>query len=79
MSDNSALRNIPQVEKLLQDGRLAPYAEVLGRSVLADVVRSETERFRESLRAGSAGDADTLIDLHQMPMRLAPPGKDSSG
>lgn len=48
------LRQIPQVEKVLQDEGLQRFFPLLGQGIVADVVRNETGRFRERLLAGEA-------------------------
>ncbi len=50
------------MEKLLASEELAPYAALLGRAVLASIVRQEIEKYRDSLKkSGPLNDAQ-LID-----------------
>ena len=39
MNDNSILRNIPQVEKLLNEDEISRYIPVLGRGTVVDIIR----------------------------------------
>jgi L-seryl-tRNA(Ser) seleniumtransferase len=50
------LRNIPQVEILLQEERLKQYIPLIGRSIVIGILRGETEKFRSAvMNGGSAG------------------------
>ena len=61
MSDNSALRNIPQVEKLLADERFSPYETLLGRDILTSIIRESVDSFRAMLRDNASLSTDDLI------------------
>lgn len=43
-------RNIPQVEKLLQEEGVSRYIPIIGRSAVVDIIRQEISSFRENLR-----------------------------
>jgi len=60
---NELLRNIPQVEKLLQENEIAAFIPVIGRSNVAAIIRRCTERFRENLRAGAETDSGALKSM----------------
>jgi L-seryl-tRNA(Ser) seleniumtransferase len=60
MSDNSALRNIPQVEKLLADERFSPYETLLGRDILTSIIRESVDSFRVLLRDNASLSPDDL-------------------
>jgi len=59
----TALRQIPQVEKTLQHEALQVYPALLGQGIVTDIVREETEKFRESLLRGDALSPDDLVGL----------------
>jgi len=61
MSDTGALRNIPQVDKILNDDALRPFAALLGREVLASIVRAEVDSFRAKLRDDAALTSGDLM------------------
>jgi len=61
MTANDLFRNIPQVEKLLADEELAPFAASLGRSVLVSVIRRETEAFRAALKENGSLTVEELV------------------
>jgi len=52
MDIHSSLRNLPSVEKLLEDERIARRCTLLSRSGVARIVREAVERCRERLRSG---------------------------
>ncbi len=51
---NELLREIPQVEKLMQDNEIAPLAPEIGRGIAADIIRSAVEKYRASVIAGES-------------------------
>lgn len=57
---NELLRNIPQVEKLLQEKEIAAFIPEIGRSNVTAITRKCTDRYRNDLIAGSGADAGTL-------------------
>jgi L-seryl-tRNA(Ser) seleniumtransferase len=64
------LRDIPQVEKLLQQAELKPFIESLGRGIVVRIARDVTERCRRRILSGgesSGGDAlsGTVIACRQ--------------
>ncbi len=60
---NDLLRNIPQVEKLLQENEIAAFIPVIGRSNVTAITRRCTEKFRADLRAGAEADPSTLKSM----------------
>ncbi|HPS56769.1 MAG TPA: L-seryl-tRNA(Sec) selenium transferase [Spirochaetota bacterium] len=60
---NELLRNIPQVEKLLQDDEIAAFIPEIGRSNVTALTRRCTEKYRTDLLAGAAADAGTLKSM----------------
>lgn len=57
---NNTFRNIPQVEKLLQDERISLFFPLLGRGIVVDIVRNEISAFRTKLEAGEETGTDEL-------------------
>ena len=57
---NELLRNIPQVEKLLQENEIAAFVPEIGRSNVTAIIRRCTEKFRSNLRAGAGADSGSL-------------------
>ncbi|MCP4134892.1 MAG: L-seryl-tRNA(Sec) selenium transferase [bacterium] len=49
---NNILRNIPQVEKLLQNEEIERFIPLIGHSITANIIRKEIESFREDILAG---------------------------
>lgn len=60
---NELLRNIPQVEKLLQENEIAAFIPVIGRSNVTSITRKCTQKFRADLRAGAEADPSTLKSM----------------
>ncbi len=62
MSDDiaSILRNIPQVEKILQDDDVARFVPVIGRDVTVAVIRDAIDDFRRRVESGASGSAEEL-------------------
>jgi len=60
---NELLRNIPQVEKMLQDNEIAAFIPEIGRPNVADITRRCIEKFRAALKAGSDSDISVLKDM----------------
>lgn len=60
---NDLLRNIPQVEKLLQENEIAAFIPVIGRANTTAITRRCTEKFRADLRAGAEADPSTLKSM----------------
>lgn len=57
---NELLRNIPQVEKLLQENEIAAFIPEIGRSAVTAIIRKCTEKFRSDLLAGAQADRGAL-------------------
>jgi L-seryl-tRNA(Ser) seleniumtransferase len=55
------LRNIPQVEKLLQREELSPFPGILGHGITVRVLRSVTDSFREKALAGEEIDPEAIV------------------
>jgi len=51
---NELLREIPQVEKLMQDPEIACLVPEIGRGITADIIRQAVEKYRASVIAGNA-------------------------
>ncbi|HPR47443.1 MAG TPA: L-seryl-tRNA(Sec) selenium transferase, partial [Spirochaetota bacterium] len=49
---NSVLRNIPQVEKILQNAELAGHISAIGHSIVVQIIRQEISLFREGVSGG---------------------------
>ena len=60
---NELLRNIPQVEKLLQENEIAVFIPAIGRSNVTAITRRCTDKYRADLRAGAQSDADALKSM----------------
>ncbi len=58
--NENALRNIPQVEKILQDERMEEHRRALGHPMLVSIVREEVERFRTMAREEPELSIDSL-------------------
>ncbi len=58
--NENALRNIPQVEKILKDGRMEEHRRALGHPMLVSIVREEAERFRSMAREEPELSIDSL-------------------
>jgi L-seryl-tRNA(Ser) seleniumtransferase len=56
------LREIPQVEKLLQDEEIEGFIPVIGKGSAADCVREGVSSYREALIAGAEADSQKLKD-----------------
>ena len=54
------LRNIPQVEVLLQEEHLQRHISRIGRSIVVGIVREEIEKFRSAVMRGDAASPETL-------------------
>ena len=59
---NKVLREIPQVEKLLQDEEIEAFIPVIGKVSAADCVREGVSSYREALIAGAEADSQKLKD-----------------
>jgi L-seryl-tRNA(Ser) seleniumtransferase len=59
---NRVLREIPQVEKLLQDEEIEGFIPVIGKVSAADCVREGVNSYREALIAGAEADSQKLKD-----------------
>ncbi len=57
------LRQIPQIEKTLQDERLQVYHGIIGQGILTEIIRQETEKFRANLLKGEALTPQDLINI----------------
>lgn len=57
---NELLREIPQVEKLIQDSEIACLVPEIGRGIAADIIREAVEKYRASI---IAGDTIQVADL----------------
>lgn len=57
---NNLLREIPQVEKLLQDEEIASFIPYIGKINAADCVREGVSSYREILVAGGGADPSAL-------------------
>ena len=60
MEKTSILRNIPQVEKLLQSDPVREFIPVLGRGIVTNIIRAETESFRKRASAATGLTVDDL-------------------
>lgn len=58
---NSLLREIPQVEKLLQDKEVERFIPVIGKISTADCVRGGVKSYREHLLSGGSADPAMLM------------------
>ncbi|MCL1865267.1 MAG: L-seryl-tRNA(Sec) selenium transferase [Spirochaetes bacterium] len=57
---NELLRNIPQIEKLMQDSDIAGLIEETGKVVAANIVRACVEKHREAVITGSVLEISNL-------------------
>jgi L-seryl-tRNA(Ser) seleniumtransferase len=57
---NELLRNIPQIEKLMQDSDIACLIDEIGRGIAADIVRDCVEKHREAVINGAAIEISSL-------------------
>jgi L-seryl-tRNA(Ser) seleniumtransferase len=57
---NELLRNIPQIEKLMQDRDIAALVKETGKGIAADIIRDCVEKHRESVINGSAVEVSDL-------------------
>jgi len=57
----SALRHIPQVEKILQLPEVSLFIPLLGRITVASLVREEISLYREQLKGGSEASNGELV------------------
>jgi L-seryl-tRNA(Ser) seleniumtransferase len=55
------MRNIPQVEKLLQDERISTYTDVIGRGAVTEIIRKVLEKYREKAKAGGEIRPDSIV------------------
>lgn len=60
---NELLRNIPQVEKLLQDDEIAAFIPGIGRSNVTAITRRCTEKFRADILAGAGLNETSLKSM----------------
>ncbi len=58
---NSILRNIPQVEKLLQEEEISAYIPLLGHEVVKDLIRKVVDLFRKKILEGEDVPVEKLI------------------
>src|SRR5512138_418905 len=58
---NQLLRNIPQVEKLLQADEISLFISLIGRAAVADAVRDVLAEIRGKAEKGEPVDPDTII------------------
>jgi L-seryl-tRNA(Ser) seleniumtransferase len=56
------LREIPQVEKILQIDEIKRFVPVIGRSIIVEIVREEIRCFREKVREDKGLSVKDLID-----------------
>ena len=54
------LKQIPQVEKILQSDRIAEFVPQLGRGIIVNIIRKEIKKFREEF------DKDQEIDVEKL-------------
>ncbi len=57
---NEMLRNIPQVEKLIQDADIAPSVNSIGKGIAADIIRDSVEKYRKQILEGGVNDLEHL-------------------
>ncbi|MCL1833154.1 MAG: L-seryl-tRNA(Sec) selenium transferase [Leptospirales bacterium] len=57
---NELLRNIPQIEKLMQDRDIAGLVEEIGKGIGVGIVRDCVEKHREAITAGNPLDISNL-------------------
>ncbi len=57
------LRNIPQVEKLLQNDEISAFIPVLGRGIVIKIIREEIKNFREAYEKNNDIDIEGLLSL----------------
>lgn len=55
------LRNIPQVERLLQNDQILPFTEVIGRSIVLEIIRKILEKYREKAKTGMEIKPESII------------------
>ncbi len=55
------MRAIPQVEKLLQDERIADHIPRIGRSTVTEIIRRVLDRYREKARNGVDLKAEVIV------------------
>ncbi len=58
---NSLLRNIPQIEKLLNNEEIVKFIPALGHDTVVDVIRKVTELFRKKIDQGEEFPAEKII------------------
>jgi len=60
--NKDTLRNIPQVEKLLQDETIACFRDILGHGTVVKIIRGVVDDFRRSIAGGENPGLDRLTD-----------------
>ncbi len=60
---NEVLREIPQVEKLLQHEAVLPFIDMIGRTAVADEIRKTIDTFRRDVLSGAIRSAADLVPL----------------
>lgn len=60
---SSALRNIPQVEKLLQIDDIKKFIPVIGHPFVVKIIRRETESFRSKIQSGENFSESDLVSF----------------
>jgi L-seryl-tRNA(Ser) seleniumtransferase len=58
---NNILRNIPQVEKLLQNDEIASFVPEIGHSLVTDIIRKVTGLFRKKIQSGADVTVEKLV------------------
>ncbi len=60
---NSLLREIPQIEKLLNEDYIAPYLSIIGKSACTECIRTSVAKYREHLKKTGKGEINLLHNI----------------
>ncbi len=60
MKKNEILREIPQVEKLLQTDEINRFVPLIGHGLVIKIIREQTEAFRQAVLSGESSSPDDL-------------------
>lgn len=58
---NNILRNIPQVEKLLQNNEIAAFVPEIGHTIVTEIIRKVIDLFRKKIQSGIDVPLDKIV------------------
>ena len=61
ISHHNILRDIPQVEKILQIDEINTFVPIIGHGIIVKIIRDEIKLFRDKVKNGQSPEIEVLI------------------